>query len=223
MPEVIRVFTLMMRPLLSLGLKSLFVDRPGFAWVDTPFDELGPDDVSANAQRKTIDLLMTDLAEELETRPDWIAGFKKNHPSLRVLVFLSAAPNDTAVLKSLRAGANGYLLQTATEEMVLRAVEAISQGGSYLQPQVTPVVLSELRKPRRLLLESSATVDLSQRERMLIQLAADGLSNVQIADVLGLREKTVRNLWSSLFEKLGMNDRTQAVLWAIRTGHAELR
>lgn len=212
----------MTQPLLSLGLKSVLSTLQGYEWIDTG-DEFQFQELLAQPEEGVIDFILTDRTADLERRPEWLAHLKRVNTSLRILVFLSTFPANEDVLKALRAGANGYLLQTATEQVVLQAMEAILSGGSYLQPQVTPIVLSELRKPHRTLMPDSTGVELSKRELMLIQLATDGLSNVQIADVLGLREKTVRNLWSSLFERLGMNDRTEAVLWAIRTGHAELR
>lgn len=222
MPVPIRVFALMMQPLLSLGLKAVFNERPGYGWMNTD-SELALQERLSRPQEGTVDLLLTDRVEDLENRPEWLASLRKCNPSLRILVLLSAYPSDVDIVKALRTGANGYLLQTANEELLLQALEAIVQGGSYIQPQVTPVVLAELRKPHHLVMSDCTGIELSDRERMLIQLAADGLSNVQIADVLGLREKTIRNLWSSLFERLGIADRTQAVLWAIRTGYAELR
>lgn len=221
-PGAVRIFPLMTQPLLSLGLKSILANQPNFNWVDIaeedPFQEF-----LTHPGDETIDILLTDRTDDLEHRPDWLAQLRRLDPSLKILVFLSTLPRNEDVLKAMRVGANGYLLQTATEQIVLHAIETILEGGSYLQPQVTPIVLAELRKPHRVLIPDSTGIELSERELMLIQLAADGLSNIQIADVLGLREKTVRNLWSSLFERLGMNDRTQAVLWAIRTGHAKLR
>ncbi|QSO50337.1 response regulator transcription factor [Alicyclobacillus curvatus] len=158
--------------------------------------------------------------EELERR---IRSLRTSFPELGLLVFLPMLADESSVVRAMRWGAEGYLLHTATPEIVIRALREIAQGRSFLQTQVTPIVLAEIRRPRAQAQAQSIEFELTDRDRMLLQLAADGLNNVQIADILGLAEKTVRNAWSQLFEKLGMTDRTQAVLWAIRSGQAELR
>ncbi|QSO48168.1 LuxR C-terminal-related transcriptional regulator [Alicyclobacillus mengziensis] len=158
--------------------------------------------------------------DELEQR---IRALRSSFPKLGLLVFLPMLADEASVVRAMRWGAEGYLLHTATPEIVIRAIREIAQGRSFLQSQVTPIVLAEIRRPRAQAMAQSLAFELTDRDRMLLQLAADGLNNVQIADILGLAEKTVRNAWSQLFEKLGMTDRTQAVLWAIRSGQAELR
>lgn len=168
-------------------------------------------------------ILVVDYNPEDNVLENTIRTVKSEWSDLGVLVFLPMLADETSVIRAMRFGADGYLLHTATPEIVMRAIREISNGRSFLQSQVTPVVLAEIRRPRATAQSFANEYDLSERDRMLLQLAADGLSNIQIADILGLAEKTVRNAWSQLFEKTGMTDRTQAVLWAIRSGQAELR
>jgi DNA-binding NarL/FixJ family response regulator len=158
--------------------------------------------------------------EDLEQK---VRSIRTQHSNLGVLVFLPMLADDSTVIRAMRWGADGYLLHTATPEVVVAAVSEIGRGRSFLQSQVTPIILAEIRRPQVLAQAQAGIFELTDRDRMLLQLAADGLSNVQIADILGLAEKTVRNAWSQLFEKIGMTDRTQAVLWAVRAGQAELR
>ncbi|SFU91075.1 LuxR C-terminal-related transcriptional regulator [Alicyclobacillus macrosporangiidus] len=222
MPTV-RVFTLMAQPLLQRGLQILIDTQPEYVYAGS-FTH--PDEVLRQmtpAQPGEVNVLMLDFDPAAESYRPFFSRLRKIDPDLRILFLLHLRTTESDVVRALRTGANGYLLQSVSEEGLLRALGAIAQGRSYLQPHVTPMVLAELRKPLYPMREWDAHVELAERERMLLQLAADGLSNTQIADVLGLAEKTVRNMWSALFAKIGINDRTQAVLWAIRTGNAQLR
>lgn len=219
----IRIYTFRVQPLLCLGLEALF-GRLEHCTYEGAFNDFARlNDALATPASGTADVLMLDFAEGFESYVDMLRELKRDHPGLHILFFLSTMIEDNAVVRALSAGVDGYLLQSATQEGVLRAVEAVTSGRAYLEPQVTPLVLAELRKPTFPMRETDVFVELSSRERKLIQLAADGLGNVEIADTLALSEKTVRNLWGFLFQKIGMNDKTQAVLWAIRTGQAELR
>ncbi|MCL6597216.1 MAG: response regulator transcription factor [Alicyclobacillus macrosporangiidus] len=222
MPTV-RVFTLMAQPLLQRGLQILIDTQPEYVYAGS-FTH--PEEVLRQmtpARPGEVNVLMLDFDPAAESYRPFFSRLRKIDPDLRILFLLHLRTTESDVVRALRTGANGYLLQSVSEEGLLRALGAIVQGRSYLQPHVTPMVLSELRKPLYPMREWDAHVQLAERERMLLQLAADGLSNTQIADVLGLAEKTVRNMWSALFAKIGINDRTQAVLWAIRTGNAQLR
>ncbi|MCF8563830.1 response regulator transcription factor [Alicyclobacillus tolerans] len=229
MPEVVRIYLCMTQPLLALGAAAVFGGKDGYEVIPTPTDLKDLEKVIEPRSPSGADILVVDFAPDYGERPDsftsqdFIASLRRVHPDLKILALLPPFQKEDTVLKALRTGASGYLFQTASPGMLLDAARVIAGGGAYLEPEMTPVVLTQLRKPSYLVQEAQNKIVLTERERFLVQLAADGLSNVQIADILGLREKTVRNLWSTLFEKLGISDRTQAVLWAVRTGNAELR
>jgi DNA-binding NarL/FixJ family response regulator len=222
MSEIVKIYTMMLQPLLSLGLKAAFGEYQQFEYAGS-FDDVSDLRSAMDQCKDDVMILVIDYQPEYDMYQKFFAFIRQHYPNLKILIFLPMAPDDGIVIRALRIGADGYLLQSATQEVLIQAMEAMASGRSYLQSQVTPVALSELRKPIYTMQEYNDKIQLSERERMLMQLAADGLNNGQIAEVLGLAEKTIRNLWSTLFEKLGMTDRTQAVLWAIRTGHAELR
>ena len=123
-----------------------------------------------------------------------------------------------SVFSGMRAGARGYVLKEAEPEELRRAIEAAYRGEVLLGPIIAGKVLEHFgRDPKRqqpgLLYE-----ELTQRELQVLQLAADGLRNKEIAGKLIVSEKTVKSHIANIFSKLQVNDRTQAILYALRTG-----
>lgn len=130
-------------------------------------------------------------------------------PSVRCLI-LTAFDDDDALLAAVLAGAAGYLLKETRGLRLPPAVRIVAAGGSLLDPVRTARLLSRLRpEPAR----DDRFASLSLRERQVLGLIADGLTNRSIGDVLGLQEKTVKNYVSGLFAKLGMHRRTQAAVY----------
>lgn len=206
----------------DLGLQSVFIDMADYSYVGA-FADLDELKQSFETSTHEFDVLVMDYHQAFTSYPQLLATLRNANPRLRILFVLPRVPEENVLLHALRSGGDGYLPQTVTREALLGAINEIVNGHCYIHTEITPAVLEELRKPVHTMKEWDSKVQLAERERLLIQLAADGLSNVQIGQVLGLAEKTVRNLWSTLFEKIGYKDRTQAVLWAIRTGQAEVR
>ena len=132
-------------------------------------------------------------------------------PQSRVIVF-TAYDSDERVFGAIRAGAKGYLLKGATTEEIGRAIRAVHEGGSHLEPRVAARVLSELHSPRR------AVDALSEREREVLRLVADGLSNKEIGRALTISERTARFHVTSILNKLGASTRAQAVALAGQRG-----
>jgi DNA-binding NarL/FixJ family response regulator len=223
MPTLTKVYAWMVLPLFALGVESVVSREPfiEFKGLYTSLTEMV--DVIQSGSNSEQHVVMMDFGHTCHLAPAELEVVKRIHHSVHILFVLSQYLEEATVIRALRLGAQGYLTLSSSPDTVLWAIHSVAAGQSFLEPQVTPVVLSELRKPLMAARESDAQVDLNARERAILQLAADGLNNRQIAEVLGIRDKTVRNLWSTLFEKIHLNDRTQAVLWAIRTGYAELR
>lgn len=132
-------------------------------------------------------------------------------PQSRVIVF-TAYDSDERVFGAIRAGAKGYLLKGASTEEIGRAIRAVHAGGSHLEPRVAARVLSELHTPRR------ASDTLSEREREVLRLVADGLSNKEIGRALTISERTARFHVTSILNKLGASTRAQAVALAGQRG-----
>lgn len=126
-------------------------------------------------------------------------------PETRLLV-LTSFSDRSRVLDALEAGADGYLLKHAEPEQIIDAVRVVREGGAPLDPKVARVLLTA-RNQR-------PAVDLTDREREVILLVAEGLANKQIARRLGITERTVKAHLTSAFGRIGVSDRTQAALWA---------
>jgi len=130
-------------------------------------------------------------------------------PEVRCLILTSYDDND-AIFAAVMAGASGYLLKEIRGSNLVDAVRQVAAGKSLLDPSVTERLLTRLREgvPRDERLES-----LTDREREILALIADGLTNRQIGERLFLAEKTVKNYVSGLLAKLGMERRTQAAVY----------
>jgi DNA-binding NarL/FixJ family response regulator len=221
--RICHVYTLMTQPLLELGLQTVFEGEPDYEFHGA-FRSLTPlCDAIRTSSKDVPCIVFMDFVQDIDAYPQILQTLRQSGERVRCLLLMFPFIDEQTLIQALRAGADGYLLQSANPSAIVEAATTLTTDQSYLDPLVTPRVLEELRKPRYFVEEPKIQVELTQRERILMQLTADGLGNTQIADVLGLREKTIRNMWSALFDKLGIYDRTLVVLWAIRTGYVELR
>jgi DNA-binding NarL/FixJ family response regulator len=116
---------------------------------------------------------------------------------------------------AMRAGARGYLMKGGGSDDVIRAIATVSSGGLFFDSQVAPWVVEYLIKPP---VAGKPFPELTDRERAVLELVADGQGNVTIARTLGLSIKTVRNYHSRIFSKLRVVDRTEAAVLARRAG-----
>lgn len=162
------------------------------------------------------DLVLMDLQMPIMNGVQAIRQIRKTHPDLPVLV-LTTYMDDKWLFDAIRAGANGYLLKDRPRHKLLEAIKGTVSGEAYLDPSVAKKVLNQVASGPEPI-EKDETIDISQREREILTLLVEGLSNAEIAQRLFLSEGTVRNYLSSLFVKLGVSDRTQAVVIALRRG-----
>jgi DNA-binding NarL/FixJ family response regulator len=138
------------------------------------------------------------------------------HPQMRILV-VTLFEDDDSVFAALRAGARGYLLKDANEVEVLRAIRAVSSGEAIFSATIAQRLLEFFASPR-----PAQTVrpfpELTDREREILTLIAHGRKNTEIAHSLVITPKTVRNYISSIFSKLQVADRAQAIIRAREAG-----
>jgi two-component system, NarL family, response regulator DegU len=149
-------------------------------------------------------------------------------PNVKVLI-LSIHDDEAYVTQVLKSGASGYLLKEMDTEALIEAVKVVGQGGAYVHPKVTYNLIKEYR---RLATDGGGETEvgfreveyrrplhlLTRRECEVLQLMTDGKSNRAIGEALYISEKTVKNHVSNILQKMGMNDRTQAVVEAIKNG-----
>jgi DNA-binding NarL/FixJ family response regulator len=137
---------------------------------------------------------------------------RRRVPGARVIVLTSFAEDDR-LLPAIRAGAAGYLLKNAEPREIARAIRAAHDGQALLDPTVGARVVAALAEPG-----DEREAELTPREREVLDLIARGLSNKRIAVELGVSEKTVKTHVGHVLAKLGVTDRTQAALHAVRSG-----
>jgi DNA-binding NarL/FixJ family response regulator len=208
---VIRLVVVDDHPIVRQGLTSALDDEPDFQVVGAA--------ASAEAAFPLVTRLHPDVVLlDLELPGlDGIAAIPRlieDSPGAKILVF-TAYDTDERVLGAIRAGASGYLLKGAAVTDIARAIRDVASGGSALEPRVAAKLLTTVRMPR-------APDQLTQREREVLGLIAQGLPGKQIARALNISERTVKFHTASLLHKLGADNRAQAVALATQRGLLDL-
>jgi two-component system, NarL family, response regulator LiaR len=142
---------------------------------------------------------------------------KEKYPSIFVLV-LTTYDDDEWLFDAIRSGAAGYLLKDTPPADLIAAIKGTVSGKTYLDPNVAGKVLGSYSSRQPVSKTHPSNFQFSEREHEVLKLLAQGLTNVEIAQQLYLSEGTVRNYTSDIFKKLGVADRTQAAIAAIRYG-----
>lgn len=163
------------------------------------------------------DVAIVDIAMPKLSGIEVTKQIKPRCPSTAVLI-LSAYDNDEYIFALLEAGAAGYLLKDVDSREVIEAVRAVHAGESVLHPVIARKVISRFRPPVIKQGEEKPAVELTERERVVLKLAARGRSNKDIADELYISARTVQGHLSSIFNKLGVGSRTEAVFQAVKGG-----
>lgn len=169
---------------------------------------LAPDGEEAVAlvDRVDPDVVLMDLSMPVVDGVEATRRIVVSHPGMRVVVLTTFADQER-ILDALNAGAAGYLLKDATPEELIAGVRAVVAGGAPLDPKAARVLLDSRNA-------ATPARELSPREREVLVLLGEGLANKQIARRLGITERTVKAHLTSIFQQLGVTDRTQAALWA---------
>jgi len=197
------------------GLRSLLELQDGIAVIGEAADG---EAAVREAEARQPDVVLMDL---VMPRLDGVGAMRELRrllPAARVIVLTSFADDDR-LLPAIQAGAAGYLLKNADPQEVVRAVRAAHAGEALLDPAVAARLVDAIAQPAG----SEPAEPLTPREREVLALIARGLSNKLIARELGIAEKTVKTHVGHLLAKLGVTDRTQAALHAVRTGMVEPR
>jgi DNA-binding NarL/FixJ family response regulator len=163
------------------------------------------------AARLSPDVVLMDLVMPELDGIEAMRRIREQRPQTRVIV-LTSFGDDEKLMPAVRAGAAGYLLKTAPPAEVVRAIRAAHDGEAVIDPKAAGRLLDVLAEA------GPDTHGLTPREREVLALLCHGLSNKRIARELGLAEKTVKTHVGHIFGKLGVTDRTQAALIALREG-----
>jgi two-component system, NarL family, response regulator LiaR len=162
------------------------------------------------ARQLAPDVVLMDILMPVMDGIEATAAIRKERPEIEVLG-LTSILEDSAVVEIMRAGAIGYLLKDLDGDDLCRAIRAAAAGQVQLAPKAFARLMRELRPPEQIEV-------LTEREQDVLRLLGQGQSNKQIARSLHLREETVKTHVSKILHKLGVQSRTQAVLYAMRNG-----
>jgi DNA-binding NarL/FixJ family response regulator len=165
------------------------------------------------------DVVLMDLKMPVMTGIQATRLIHSQFPEVRVLV-LTTYDFDEWVFDAIRNGASGYLLKDTPRETLVSAIQGTVAGKTYVDPSVAGKLFNKISRGSAPT-DTSIVNSLSDREREVLRLLASGMSNSDIAQHLYLSEGTVRNYVSSILTKLGVSDRTQAAVLALRAGIAE--
>jgi two-component system, NarL family, response regulator DegU len=178
------------------------------------------------------DVIIMDINMPNTNGVEATAGLIEQYPDSKVII-LSIHDDENYVTHALKTGATGYLLKEMDADALVEAVKVVADGGSYLHPRVTHNLVKEYRRLSADEGGSDKYISpveirrplhlLTRRECEVLQLLADGKSNRGIGEALFISEKTVKNHVSNILQKMNVNDRTQAVVVAIKNGWVEVR
>lgn len=157
------------------------------------------------------DVVLMDLQMPEVNGVDALKQIRPEFPNLPILI-LTTFSDDAHVYGALRAGASGFLLKEMSGDELVSAIRGAAQGKPQLHPDIARRLMARAPMP------DDPFESLTERERGILKLLARGKSNKEIASELSLTEMTVKGYVSDLFVKLGVNDRTQAALMAVRYG-----
>lgn len=204
---MIRVLIVDDHPVVREGLRAVLEDTKEMHVVG----EVGSaEEALSSVERALPDVVLLDLELPGMNGVDAIPRFADAASHPRVII-LTAYDTEERVLAALKAGAVGYVLKGAPAGEIAQAIRAVAGGGSYLTPRVAARVVAQVKAPRRSGL-------LTARERQVLGLVARGRSNKQIARDLAITERTIKFHMTSIFNKLGADNRAQAIAIAAQRG-----
>jgi two-component system, NarL family, response regulator DevR len=207
--DAIRILIVDDHAVVRIGLKTVLANATGFRVVG----EAGTvSDAITLATQARPDVVLMDVRLPDGSGVEACRRIKADNPDTRV-VMLTSYQDEEAIVGSVMAGASGYLLKQADAERLIQAIRDAAAGESSLDPRAAGTLLSQFRELSAKQAEAELA-GLTDRERRMLALIAEGYTNRAIGEVLHLSEKTVRNHVSQLLRKLGFQRRSQAAAWA---------
>jgi DNA-binding NarL/FixJ family response regulator len=210
---IIRVAVVDDQRLFTKGLSGLVNMLPDVEVVGVAYDG---EEAVALCRETEPDVVLMDISMP---KMDGISATReiRNLLPQTAVIILTAHEEDEQVFEGIKAGAQGYLLKDAELEDLSRAIRAVHTGDTIIAPDLAQKMLNTFESGK--ISGSSRLIPpLTERELEVIRALAQGMSDRQIANSLGISEKTVRNHTSNIYRKLHIFDRTQAVIYAIREG-----
>jgi len=198
------------------GLQLFLKTQPDFELVG---EAATGHEVLERAAELAPDIVLMDLHMPVMDGIEATRQLLTSHPDVKVIVLTSFSDHDH-VLPAVKAGARGYLLKDIEPDELAQAIRRVHAGKVELHPEAAGLLMEQIANPEGTAPVGSETPfdELTARERDVLRLIASGLSNKEIAAALFITEKTVKTHVSHILEKLGLSDRTQAAILAVKHG-----
>jgi len=214
MPERKRIVIAEDHTILREGLRMLLSSNPDFEVVGEARD--GLEAIRAIDSLKP-DLILMDLSMPRMNGVGAIQEIKKQSPLTKILV-LTVHKTEEHILTALKTGADGYILKDATHSELMLAIDNIFSGRSYLSPGISEKVIEGYLEGRKSLKSSTSWDTLTQREREILKMIAEGYKNKDIADYLCISAKTVEKHRANLMKKLDLHSASSLTAFAMEKG-----
>jgi len=211
--EPIRILIADDHPIFRFGMRTLLTAMPDMTVVG---EAVTGEEAIQLTETLLPDLVLMDIHMPGITGIEATARIHAQHPRSAILIVTML--DDDSVFAAMRAGARGYLLKGAEPAETLRAIRAVASGEAIFSPGAAKYVMDYFAHPPVAPVNPAALSQLSEREREVLTLIAQGLTNAAIAERLVLSPKTVRNYISEIYSKLQVADRVQAMLRARESG-----
>jgi NarL family two-component system response regulator LiaR len=197
------------------GLKAFFAPTEGFEVVAEAVDGI---DAVEKAKQYKPDVILLDLIMPNMNGVEAATQIKNQLPDSKIIIITSSL-EESQVIASIKAGASGYLLKDSSPFEIEDAINKVYKGETAFPSRITSIMVKELSRPEK---PPSKCTTLTEREVEILKLVANGLSNQEIADQLFLSVWTVRTYVTGILDKLEVENRTQATLYALREGLVSL-
>ena len=212
MSDLIKILVVDDHMVVREGLCAVLTPRNGMEVVGEAAD--GAEAVE-KARTLNPDVILMDLNLPVKSGLEATADIIRENPAARILV-LTSFDEDENRSAAIRAGALGYVLKNTSASELFHAIRGVAMGSLSVSPAVTQAMLRDMRQPNPV--PPSPEPALTTREREVLRGLAQGQSNQEIAETLNIEKTTVRSHISSILNKLGLDNRTQAALYAVEIG-----
>jgi len=196
------------------GTRRLLESQPDFEVVGEASDGIEAVEL---AKKLKPEIIIMDVSMPRLNGIEATRQIKAIYPNIAILP-LTGYDDDEYVFALLEAGAAGYLLKDSSGEELIEAIRQVMTGEPVLHPKIMKKVLNRLRSPVEEQATQTAGEILSDRETEVLRLAAQGMSNMEIADSLTLSVRTVQTHLRSIFNKLGVGSRSEAIVYGLKKG-----
>lgn len=209
--EQIKILIADDHPVVREGLFAMLSREPDFKVVGEAKD--GAEAVD-KARRLNPDVVLMDLRMPEVDGVEAMRQIRSTNPDIKFII-LTTYSDDEYIFSGIEAGARAYLLKDAPREELFKAIRAVYKGESLIQPVVASRLIDRFTELSR---KVPSGEQLTERETEILQLMARGAANKEISAQLSISESTVKTHISNIFQKLGVNDRTEAVTQALKRG-----